>query len=111
MEKYRVTINNKVYEVELEKVEGDFTPKEAQVESAPQTATGSATLKAPIQGTVLSILAKPGQKVAKGETVMVIEAMKLENEIVSDRDGVVKSVLVSEKAVVNNGQDIIEFEG
>lgn len=111
MEKYRVTINNKVYEVELEKVEGDFTPQTVEETQPKTSSTGGGSLKAPIQGTVLSVLVKPGQSVSKGDTVMVIEAMKLENEIVSDQDGVVKSVLVSEKQVVNNGQDIIEFEG
>lgn len=111
MEKYRVTINNKVYEVELEKVDGDFTPQSQATESVAKPSGAGATLKAPIQGTVLSVLAQPGQKVSKGDTVMIIEAMKLENEIVSDRDGIIKSILVNEKAVVNNGQDIIEFEG
>ncbi|WP_323610998.1 biotin/lipoyl-binding protein [Erysipelothrix enhydrae] len=107
MEKYKVSIDGKVYEVEIEKV-GDFEP----TVSTPVSLSGSGSaLKAPIQGSVLSVLVKPGQSVSKGQAVMVIEAMKLENEIVADQDGVIDQVLVSEKQVVDNGQDLLTYRG
>lgn len=111
MEKYKVTINGKVYEVEVEKMEGTTTPSAAPAPApAPSAATGD-TLKAPIQGTVLKINVKPGQSVSAGEVVCVIEAMKLENDIVSDRDGVIGEVFVRERDTVDNGQELISFRG
>ena len=111
MQKYKVTINGKTYEVELEKVDNNYVEEASEPAPSAKRIGDGGTLKAPIQGTVLKILATPGSKVAKGETVMIIEAMKLENEIVSDQDGVVKTILVNEKEIVNNGQDLMEFEG
>ena len=111
MEKYKVTINGKVYEVEVEKMEGTTTPSAAPTPApAPSAATGD-TLKAPIQGTVLKINVKLGQSVSAGEVVCVIEAMKLENDIVSDRDGVIGEVFVRERDIVDNGQELISFRG
>lgn len=111
MEKYKVSINGKVYEVEVEKMEGTTTPSAAPAPApAPSAATGD-TLKAPIQGTVLKINVKPGQSVSAGEVVCVIEAMKLENDIVSDRDGVIGEVFVRERDTVDNGQELISFRG
>jgi len=111
MEKYKVTINGKVYEVEVEKMEGTTTPSSAPAPApAPSAATGD-TLKAPIQGTVLKINVKPGQSVSAGEVVCVIEAMKLENDIVSDRDGVIGEVFVRERDTVDNGKRLISFRG
>ncbi|CAM2763091.1 biotin/lipoyl-containing protein [Erysipelothrix tonsillarum] len=109
MEKYKVSVDGKVYEVEIEKV-GDFEPTPSQAKPVSNNGSGAA-LKAPIQGSVLSVLVKPGQTVSKGQAVMVIEAMKLENEIVADQDGVIDQVLVTEKQVVDNGQDLLTFRG
>ena len=111
MEKYRVKINEKVYEVEIEKMEASTvavpTPKQPVV----GTSNVSATLKAPVQGTVLKIHVKPGQAIKAGDVVCVIEAMKLENDIVSDRDGVVDDILVKQQDTVDNGQDLISYRG
>lgn len=111
MEKYKVTINGKVYEVEVEKMEGTTTPSAAPAPTPASSAATGDTLKAPIQGTVLKINVKPGQSVSAGEVVCVIEAMKLENDIVSDRDGVIGEVFVREKDTVDNGQELISFRG
>lgn len=110
MEKYRVKINDKVYEVEIEKM--DEVQKETPTPAPAEKKTSSAgALKAPIQGTVLKVNVKEGQSVKTGDVVCVIEAMKLENDIVSDRDGVIDQVLVHERDVVDNNQDLITFRG
>lgn len=111
MSKYKVTINNKVYEVEVEKVDGDFTA--APVAATPVATTNAAggSFDSPIQGNVLAVKVKPGQTVKNGQVLVVIEAMKLENEIVSDRDGVIQDVLVTEGTTVNSGQAIVNFRG
>ena len=112
MEKYRVKVNDKVYEVEIEKVDGDAvveTTPSAPVSQAP--AAGGSELKSPIQGAVLSVAVKVGDTVTKGQTLLVVEAMKLENEIVSDQDGVISEVLISEGQTVNSGQVLVKFRG
>lgn len=113
MEKYRVKVNDKVYEVEIEKVDGDVvveTTANQEVVAAPVSAGGS-EFNSPIQGAVLSVAVKAGDQVKKGQTLVVIEAMKLENEIVSDKDGIISEVLVSEGQTVNSGQVLVKFRG
>lgn len=123
--KYKVTLNGKTYEVEVEKGEAVLlkeyeaaapaAPVAAPVATAPaapaapaaapaaasvQLGAGTA-VNAPLPGTVLQIKASIGQAVKAGETVMIIEAMKMENEIVAPRDGKITSVVVQKGAAVN----------
>lgn len=69
------------------------------------------TLTSPMPGRVISVVAKEGDKVSVGEPLVVIESMKMETAIRSDREGVVESVLVSEGASVKRGQALIKFSG
>ena len=62
---------------------------------------------APMAGTVLRILVKEGQRVKKGENLIVLEAMKMENEIVADEDGVVRRMLVKENDSVESDQALL----
>lgn len=68
------------------------------------------TLKAPMGGTIIEIDVKPGDKVKAGQKLLVYEAMKMENDLESEIDGVVKQVLVQNGDVVGTNQDLIEFE-
>ncbi len=68
------------------------------------------TLKAPMGGRVIEINVKPGDAVKKGQTVLVYEAMKMENDVPAEKDGVVKRLLVKPNDVVVNDQVLIEFE-
>ena len=68
------------------------------------------TLKAPMGGTVIEVLVKPGDKIKVGQNVIVYEAMKMENDLQSDMEGTVKRVLVNENDVMATDQPIIEFE-
>ncbi|MDE6290753.1 MAG: carboxylase, partial [Muribaculaceae bacterium] len=68
------------------------------------------TLKAPMGGTIIEIDVKPGDKVKEGQRLLVYEAMKMENDLGSEFDGVVKQVLVQNGDVVATNQDLIEFE-
>ena len=114
MKLYRVKVNGKVYEVELEAVsekEGSVTASgtpapAAQPASAP-AASGSKTIDAPIAGKVLSIKVNVGDTVKKGQTVAVIEAMKLENEVPATAEGKVAAIKVSAGTVVNNKDVLI----
>ncbi len=115
MQKYKVSVNGKVYEVVVEKVDNDFVVEESKavventVASAPST--DATVMNSPIQGAVLKVLVKPGQAVKRGEPVVVIEAMKLENDIVAEKDGIIDEVYVSERQVVDNGTPLVSLRG
>ena len=75
----------------------------------PAEPKGVGMIKAPLPGTVLKLMVKPGDKVARGDTVLVLEAMKMENEIRTDRAGMVKSVLVAAGTAVLEGEALVEI--
>ena len=107
MKTYKIKVNGKVYEVELEEVkESDGHIETKKNESAP-VSEGSNVIKAPIAGKVLDIKVNVGDFVKKGETVAIIEAMKLENEIQSAFDGKVVEIKVNKDNQVNNGDALI----
>lgn len=110
MKIYKVKVNGKVYEVELESVTekaGSITAAAPAAPAAPVASGEGSPLKAPMQGTILSVKVAEGDQVKKGQVVAILEAMKLENEIVANADGVVKQVLVSKGQTVNNQQTIL----
>lgn len=69
-----------------------------------------ANLKAHMAGNVLKILVKIGQTVKKGDPLLVLEAMKMENQILSFRDGTIARIFVEEKSSVASGQELLNFE-
>lgn len=121
--KYRVTLNDKVYEVEVEKGEAilvdeydRMAPAQAPAAApaqapAPQaTANASASaVKAPLPGIVVAVKAQVGQAVKAGEAVVVIEAMKMENEIVAPTAGTVKAIYVQKGASVQTDAPLFEI--
>ena len=67
-------------------------------------------VKAPMPGLILDILVSPGQSITKGDQLLILEAMKMENVLKAVGDGVVKSVEVKKSAAVDKGQVLIEME-
>jgi biotin carboxyl carrier protein len=67
-------------------------------------------IKAPMPGLVLDIMIEPGQEIEKGTPLLILEAMKMENVLKSEGDGVVKSIEVAKGAAVDKGQVLIEME-
>lgn len=101
MKNYTITVNGNVYDVTVEEgastgaVSTPAAPKKAAPApkaAAPAGAQGSVKVNAPMQGKILSVKASAGQAVKKGDVLMVLEAMKMENEIVAPQDGTVASV-------------------
>lgn len=121
MKIYKVKVNGKLYEVELESVseaQGSVSaPSKSEVKEeapkpkeAPKTSGKGVELKAPLQGTILKVNVKVGDQVKKGQPVIILEAMKLENEVVAPADGVVSSILVNPGQSVNS-QDVLLVVG
>lgn len=116
MKRYEVTVNGQVYEVSLcELADGETV--EVSQSAAPATekemntnaAGGGLQVKAPMSGTVLSIFATEGKAVKKGEAVLVLEAMKMENEILAPADGLVSKIHVVANQTVESEQVLISF--
>ena len=86
MKNYTITVNGNVY---------DVTVEETAAAPAASGAEGSVKITAPMPGKVLSISANVGQAVKRGDTVLVFEAMKMENTVVAPEDGTVASISVA----------------
>ena len=104
MKKYRVNVNGTVYEVELEEITG-AAPAAAAPAAAPVAAApaGGEKVCAPMPGTILSVNVSNGSAVKKGDVLMILEAMKMENEIMAPCDGTVTSVAAAKGAAVESG--------
>ena len=97
MKKYRVNVNGSLYEVEIEEMQAPATmsaAKPAAAPSAPAAAGAGAKVNAPMPGTILDVRVQNGAKVKKGDVLVILEAMKMENEIQAPCDGTVTSVCV-----------------
>ncbi len=106
MKKYRVNVNGTVYEVELEEMTG--APAAAPVaapaaSAAAAPAAGGEKVTSPMPGTILSVNVAAGDAVKRGQVLMILEAMKMENEIMCPCDGTVASVSVTKGAAVESG--------
>ena len=109
MKIYKVKVNGKLYEVELEEVKENAASITAPAPAAAPVAGGT-KVPAPMAGKILEIKVAAGAKVAKGDTIAILEAMKLENEIKSPAAGTVKAICVTKGAMVNNGDALIVLE-
>ena len=105
MKKYRVTVNGVPYEVELEELTGAApVPAPAAAPAPPPPApAGGEQVSAPMPGTILSVNIAVGDSVKRGQVLMILEAMKMENEIMCPRDGRVVSVSAAKGASVESG--------
>ena len=109
MKKYRVNVNGTVYEVELEEITGAApaasvaTPAAAPAPAPAAAPAGGEKVCAPMPGNILAVNVAAGDMVKKGQVLMVLEAMKMENEIMAPQDGKVTSVAVAKGAAVESG--------
>ena len=125
--KYKVTLNGRTYEIEVEAGKAmcldeyeAIAPAAAPV-AAPAAATPAAApaaapaavvgdgeaVNAPMPGTILKVNVQPGQAVKAGEVLVVLEAMKMENEIMAPKAGTVAQVLVSKGSNVDTGAPMV----
>ncbi|HOY16153.1 MAG TPA: acetyl-CoA carboxylase biotin carboxyl carrier protein subunit [Haliscomenobacter sp.] len=100
-------INGGIYEV---KVADQFDQTVDRLGLTTHASTKFKDVKAPMPGLVLEVMVEPGQKIEKGDTLLILEAMKMENVLKSPGDGVVKKVKVEKGAAVNKNQILLEME-
>jgi glutaconyl-CoA/methylmalonyl-CoA decarboxylase subunit gamma len=139
MKQYKFVINGNQYEVEIKDYSNDVaelevngTPFRVEVEhkmtmtktpkisrpvtkapapAAPAAVGGAATpVLSPLPGTIMQVVVKPGDKVQKGDKLLIMEAMKMENNIQADREGTVRSVKVAVGDNVLQGAVLLEIE-
>lgn len=125
MKKYRVNVNGTDYEITLEEVTGAeaskpsapvaqpapaAAPAPAEAPAAPAATAapaGGEQILSPMPGNILNVNVKVGDAVKKGQVLLILEAMKMENEIMAPRDGSVAQVVVSKGAVVDTGAALV----
>ncbi|MCR4718335.1 MAG: biotin/lipoyl-binding protein [Firmicutes bacterium] len=109
MKKYRVNVNGTSYEVEIELVDEINTAQSERKAEAKAAGEGE-QVTSPMPGTILDVKVKVGDSVKKGQVLMVLEAMKMENEIMAGTDGTVTSVAVSKGASVGTGDMLLTIK-
>ena len=127
MRKFMITVNGVSYEVDVEEVAAGATPVARPAAPAPVAAPVAApaaaaapvaapaaapvaageTVKAPMPGTLLNVKVKTGDTVKKGDVLCILEAMKMENEIMAPVDGKVVQVVAAKGASVNSGDVLV----
>lgn len=111
MKTYTITVNGNVYDVTVEDGTSGSAPvvtkaAKAAPKAAPKAAAGAqggVKINAPMPGKILAVKASVGQAVKKGDVLLILEAMKMENEVVASQDGSVASINVAEGAMVESG--------
>ena len=111
MKTYTITVNGTAYDVTVEETAGGAAPAPA-AKAAPAApaaapapapapakaaggAAGSVEINAPMPGKILDVKAQPGASVSRGDVVLILEAMKMENEVVAPQDGTIASINVN----------------
>lgn len=121
MKNYRITVNGTSYDVSVEELAGGVAPVAAPVAAAPVAApaaapapapaaksagAGSIKVASPMPGKILDVKANVGYAVKKGQVILILEAMKMENEVVAPEDGTVASIDVASGATVEAGDTL-----
>lgn len=114
MKQYEVVFNEKLYKITVEELQqAEETKKNEQSETIKSPVTPERTsgeiVSAPMAGTVLRFEKKVGQQVKAGDAVMVLEALKMENNIVATKDGILSAFFVTEGQTVNTNESLFEI--
>ena len=123
MQYYNITVNGVAYSVSVEETaagaapvaaapaapKAPAAPAAAPKAAAPAGAAGAVSVKAPMPGNILDVKVAAGASVKAGDVLVILEAMKMENEIVAPQDGTVASVNVHKGDTVNSGDVLVSM--
>ena len=118
--KLAVTVNDNTYSVEVPElvkqaprpvVSHAAAPAAVAAKPAAAAPAAANVVAAPLPGTITKVLVKEGDKVKKGDTLLTMEAMKMENSITAEADGIIRKIHVGVGASVNQGDALVDFEG
>ena len=111
MKYYNITVNGVAYSVSVEETAAGAASVAAAAPkaAAPAGAAGAVTVKAPMPGNILDVKVAAGASVKAGDVLVILEAMKMENEIVAPQDGTVASVNVNKGDTVNSGDVLVSM--
>ncbi|AEB30041.1 oxaloacetate decarboxylase, gamma subunit [Carnobacterium sp. 17-4] len=111
MKNYEITVNGKLYQVSVKEIDGELNKnKEKEPLKSAKSSVDQmegVTITAPMPGRILSVKVQENQSVKAGETVCLLEAMKMENEIVAPVDGVVSQIKAQSNQSVEVGEVLI----
>ena len=110
LRKFKIAIDGKEYLVEMEEIGGVQQPVQAPVAAAPAAPVSAASgdaMTSPMPGTILRVLVNIGDEVKENQPLMILEAMKMENEVVANHAGKVAGIHVNQGQVVNAGDALI----
>lgn len=128
MKRFQITVNGVAYDVQVDEVAAGApapvaapvpvaapapatAPAASAAPAAPATAPADAqTITAPMPGTIVNVPVSAGTQVTKGQVLVVMEAMKMENEIMAPNDGTVVSVMVKKGDSVENGTPLVALQ-
>ena len=109
-----VVVNGKSFNVEIENEQPTAVApvaRVAQSAAAPAGKKVAANIKAPLPGSIIKVLVSNGQSVKRGDVLLTMESMKMENNVCAESDGTIKNVLVKQGQNVMQDDVLIEFEG
>lgn len=118
--KFLIKVNSQQYEVEFEEIKGSQISKQIQGAKPKQTSNSfstntsfvqdSSSIVAPMSGSILKVNVKNGESVNRGQVLLALEAMKMENEITAHADGIISSVKVEVGQVISQGEILVVLE-
>lgn len=111
MKVYKIKVNGKIYEVEVEVLEKEGAiDNNSEVPLTLNNDIKGELIKSPMQGRVLSVNVNKGDKILKGDVLLILEAMKMENEIIANVSGVISDIFITEGKQVDSGEVLLVIE-
>ena len=110
MKNYTITVNGNVYDVTVEEGTGSAAAPAAKAAPKAAPVAGAKQVTAPMPGTIVSVKVNVGDKVEAGTLVAVLEAMKMENEIMAPHDATVAAVHVNKGDSVDSGTALVSLQ-
>lgn len=109
MKTYRIKLNGKEYEIEIEEITEDRINSDEPTAPVTTPLVAGESVTAPMPGNILAIQVELGNRVKKGQALVILEAMKMENEIVAPVDGVVTHVAISKGQTIETGTLLVQI--